>query len=128
MRNLRFTDWVFVVAAVAMVVVAALTLFRPTPGPAHSAHQRAAPADLLPAAHSDGLSETEGGYRFERVTTPDTRGPAVPVAFRIIGERRPPSWTTRPNSCTSSPSATTCTSSSTSTRRSSATPGTPRSR
>ncbi|RKT55251.1 hypothetical protein [Saccharothrix australiensis] len=85
MRNLRFTDWVFVVAAVAIVLAGALTLFRPAPGPAHSAHQRAAPADLAPAAHSDGLSEAESGYRFERVTVPDRRGDAVPVAFRIIG-------------------------------------------
>ncbi len=85
MRNLRFTDWVFVAVAAAMVVVGALTLFRPSSGPAHSAHQRVAPADLVPAAHSDGLSEAESGYRFERVTTPSTRGPAVPVAFRILG-------------------------------------------
>ncbi|WP_367127464.1 hypothetical protein [Saccharothrix sp. HUAS TT1] len=85
MRNLRSTDWVFVVVAVAIVVAGALTLFRATPAPAHSAHQGGAPADVVPAAHSDGLSETESGYRFERVTVPSTRGPAVPVAFRIIG-------------------------------------------
>jgi hypothetical protein len=85
MRELRFTDWVFVVLAVAIVAAGALALFRSPPGPAHSAHQLAAPADLVPAAHSDGLSEAESGYRFERVTVPSTRGPAVPVAFRILG-------------------------------------------
>ncbi len=85
MRKLRFTDWLFAALAVALVVAAAFVVLRPTPGPAHSAHQRVAPADLAPAAHSDGLSEAEGGYRFERVTTPSTRGPEVPVAFRILG-------------------------------------------
>ena len=82
MRTLRFTDWAFLVAAVAVVVAAAVTLTRPTPAPAHSVHQ---PTDVVPAAHSDGLSEAEGGYRFERVTMPEARGPAVPVAFRILG-------------------------------------------
>ncbi|ROP37123.1 hypothetical protein [Saccharothrix texasensis] len=83
MRNLRLTDWVFVVLAVAIVVAGALALVRSPAGPAHSAHQRS--ADFVPAAHSDGLSEAESGYRFERVTVPSTRGPAVPVAFRILG-------------------------------------------
>ncbi|WP_447002043.1 hypothetical protein ACRAKI_20085 [Saccharothrix isguenensis] len=85
MRDLRFTDWVFVVVAVVIVVAGALTLFRATPTPSHYAHQGAAPADMVPAAHSDGLSETESGYRFERVTVPSARGPAMPVAFRILG-------------------------------------------
>ncbi|MEU4762474.1 hypothetical protein AB0H12_04415 [Actinosynnema sp. NPDC023794] len=83
MRNLRLTDWVFVVLAVAIVVAGALALVRTSPDPAHSAHRRT--ADLVPAAHSDGLSEAESGYRFERVAVPSTRGPAVPVAFRILG-------------------------------------------
>ncbi|TWP53854.1 hypothetical protein FKR81_03605 [Lentzea tibetensis] len=82
MRKLRFTDWVFAVVAAAVMVAAAFVLARPTPGPAHSAHQRA--VDMTPAAHSDGLSEVENGYRLERVTMPTTRGPAVPVAFRIL--------------------------------------------
>ncbi|MFI9816526.1 hypothetical protein [Saccharothrix variisporea] len=77
----RFTDWAFLAAVLAVATAAAITLSRPTPAPAHSTHQ----PDLVPAAHSDGLSEAEGGYRFERVTTPDSRGPAVPVAFRILG-------------------------------------------
>lgn len=85
MRHLRFTDWVFVVLAVGIVVAGALSLARTPAGPSHSAHQRAAPADLVPAAHSDGLSETESGYRFERVTVPSTRGAAVPFAFRVVG-------------------------------------------
>ncbi|XVV07439.1 hypothetical protein ACQPW3_19495 [Actinosynnema sp. CA-248983] len=81
MRSLRFTDWAFLAAAVAVVAAGAITLTRPTPAPAHSTHQ----PDLVPAAHSDGLSEAEGGYRFDRVTMPAERGPAVPVAFRILG-------------------------------------------
>lgn len=89
MRRLRFTDWVFVAVAVAIVVAAALVVSRPASGPAHSAHQRQAPVEQSPAAHSDGLSESENGYRFERVVTPETRGVAVPVAFRIIGADGP---------------------------------------
>ncbi|GAA0246958.1 hypothetical protein GCM10010492_53210 [Saccharothrix mutabilis subsp. mutabilis] len=82
MRTLRFTDWAFLAAAAAVVVAATITLTRPTPAPAHSTHQ----PDLVPAAHSDGLSEAEGGFRFDRVTMPAERGPAVPVAFRILGK------------------------------------------
>ena len=84
MRKLRFVDWMFAAVAVAVVVAAAFVLVQPSPVPAHSAHQRAAPTDLTPAAHSDGLSEAESGYRFERVTMPATRGPSVPVAFQIL--------------------------------------------
>lgn len=85
MRDLRFTDWVFVVAAAAVVVAGGLALFSPSPpgSATHSTHQRA--ADLVPAAHGDGLSDNESGYRLEQVTTPGTRGDAVPVAFRVIG-------------------------------------------
>jgi len=83
MRVSRLTDWLFIVVFVVVLVAAGLVLFQPS-GPAHSAHQAMASADLVPAAHSDGLSDTESGYRFEQITTPATRGPAVPVEFRIL--------------------------------------------
>ncbi|WP_340682461.1 hypothetical protein LCL61_27800 [Amycolatopsis coloradensis] len=86
MRKPRFTDWLFLALALVIGAAAVSVALRPTPGSAHSAHrQPVVTADLLPAAHSDGLSEAESGYRFERVTTPTVRGPEVPVAFRIIG-------------------------------------------
>lgn len=85
MRKPRFTDWLFLALALAVGVAAAFFALRPAPGPAHSAHQAVVTADLVPAAHSDGLSEAESGYRFERIITPAGRGHAVPVAFRIIG-------------------------------------------
>ncbi|RJQ71011.1 hypothetical protein D5S17_28470 [Pseudonocardiaceae bacterium YIM PH 21723] len=44
-------------------------------------HRMAAPDTV---AHSDGLSDTESGYRFEPITMPEQRGDAVPVAFRIM--------------------------------------------
>ncbi|MGW4827632.1 hypothetical protein ACWEOG_08615 [Amycolatopsis japonica] len=87
MRKPRLTDWLFFALALVIGTVAVFVALRPTPGSAHSAHQQqpVVTADLLPAAHSDGLSEAESGYRFERVTTPAVRGPEVPVAFRILG-------------------------------------------
>ncbi|GAB3741273.1 hypothetical protein GCM10027598_71860 [Amycolatopsis oliviviridis] len=86
MRKPRLTDWLFLALAMVIGVAAVSVALRPTPGSAHSAHQqRVVTADLLPAAHSDGLSEAESGYRFERITTPAVRGPEVPVAFRILG-------------------------------------------
>ncbi|HET6290900.1 MAG TPA: hypothetical protein VFG15_29660, partial [Amycolatopsis sp.] len=89
MRKPRLTDWLFLALALVLGVAAVFVALRPTPGSAHSAHQRPAAdtvtADLLPAGHSDGLSEAESGYRFERITTPSVRGPEVPVAFRILG-------------------------------------------
>jgi hypothetical protein len=61
--------------------------FRPSSAAPHSAHQQAA---MAPASHSDGLSEVEGSYRFERVVMPESRGNAVPVAFRILGAEGKP--------------------------------------
>jgi len=84
-RKPRITDWLFFGLALAIGVAAVLVALRPTPGPNHSAHQPVVTADLIPAAHSDGLSEAESGYRFERIVTPEARGPEVPVAFRILG-------------------------------------------
>ncbi|WP_246480585.1 hypothetical protein [Amycolatopsis umgeniensis] len=79
------TDWLFLALAMVIGVAAVFVALRPTPGPGHSAHRPVVTADLVPAAHSDGLSEAESGYRFERVTTPAARGTEVPVAFRILG-------------------------------------------
>ncbi|WP_434444760.1 hypothetical protein [Lentzea sp. E54] len=80
MRKLRFTDWVF--AALALVLVAAGVFVLAQPSSGHSTHRQR--VELTPAAHSDGLSDVESGYRFERVTMPESRGAAVPVAFRIL--------------------------------------------
>jgi hypothetical protein len=45
-----------------------------------------APAPVpSPTVHGDGLSDSHDGYRIEAVTLPTGRGPAVPVAFRILG-------------------------------------------
>lgn len=85
MRKPRFTDWLFLALALVIGAAAVFVALRPTPGPDHSAHRPVVTADLVPAAHSDGLSEAESGYRFERITTPDRRGAEVPVAFRILG-------------------------------------------
>ncbi|MGI5499085.1 hypothetical protein [Lentzea sp. CA-135723] len=81
MRRLSVTDWIFALVAVLVVAGGGVVLFRSTPATVH--HQQA--AAVVPASHSDGLSEVEGGYRFERVVVPDARGTAVPVAFRILG-------------------------------------------
>ena len=84
MRKLGLVDWVFALVAVAIVVGGGIMLFRPSAASPHSVHQQAA-QNVAPASHSDGLSEVEGGYRFERVVVPASRGTAVPVAFRILG-------------------------------------------
>lgn len=81
MRRLSLTDWVFAVVAVVVVVAGAVMMFSRNASP--SQHQNMTP--VIPAAHSDGLSETESGYRFERLVTPAGRGPSVPVSFRILG-------------------------------------------
>ncbi|SDG66473.1 hypothetical protein SAMN05216553_110131 [Lentzea fradiae] len=81
MRKLRFTDWIFAVIAVLVIAGGVYVMAQPSAG--HNAHQQQQ-VDLTPAAHSDGLSEVESGYRFDRVTMPETRSEAVPVAFRIL--------------------------------------------
>jgi len=81
MRKPSLVDWIFALVAVLVVAGGGVMLLRSTPGSAHSQHQQAA---IVPASHSDGLSEVEGGYRFERVVMPSGRGLAVPVAFRIL--------------------------------------------
>ncbi|HEX8864808.1 MAG TPA: hypothetical protein VF821_04045 [Lentzea sp.] len=80
MRKLNVTDWIFVLVAVVVVAGGGFMLLRSTPAPVH--HQQA--SAIVPASHSDGLSEVEGGYRFERVVMPSGRGAQIPVAFRIL--------------------------------------------
>ncbi|GGS32946.1 hypothetical protein [Actinokineospora fastidiosa] len=81
MRALRLYEWVAV--GVAAVVAAGLLLVIVlTPG-SPSAHTM--PQAVVPAAHSDGLSDAENGYRMEPVTVPTERGDALEAAFRIIG-------------------------------------------
>ncbi|WP_439657958.1 hypothetical protein ACSHWB_37000 [Lentzea sp. HUAS TT2] len=80
MRKLSLTDWFFALLALAVVAGGGVMMFSRS-APAMQ-HQNMGP--VLPAAHSDGLSEVESGYRFDRVTMPETRGTAVPVAFRIL--------------------------------------------
>ncbi|MGW5051647.1 hypothetical protein [Actinokineospora sp. NPDC004072] len=80
MRSLRLHEWVAV--GVAAVVAAGLLLvivLTPGGSSAHSMPQG------IPAAHSDGLSDAENGYRLEPVAVPTARGDARAVAFRIVG-------------------------------------------
>lgn len=80
MRKLSVTDWIFALVAVLVVAGGGVMLLRSTSAPVH--HRQA--AAVVPASHSDGLSEVESGYRFERVIMPSGRGLSVPVAFRIL--------------------------------------------
>lgn len=81
MRRLSLVDWIFALVAVVVVVSGAVVVFGRSAPPMQ--HQNTGP--VTPAAHSDGLSEAESGYRFERVVMPERRGTGVPVAFRILG-------------------------------------------
>ncbi|MET9225882.1 hypothetical protein [Lentzea sp. NPDC003310] len=80
MRKLSITDWFFVLLAVAVVAGGGIMVFAKSAPPMQHQNMGA----VVPAAHSDGLSDTESGYRLEPVTTPGARGAAVPVAFRIL--------------------------------------------
>ncbi|MEU3648807.1 hypothetical protein AB0E59_35920 [Lentzea sp. NPDC034063] len=82
MRKPSPTDLIFALVAVLVVVGGGVMLFRSTSAPVH--HQQA--AAVVPASHSDGLSEVEGDYRIERVVMPAERGDSVAVAFRILGK------------------------------------------
>ena len=82
MRRLRFADWVFVLVAVLVVAGGGVMVFARSSAPGQHQNMGA----VAPAAHSDGLSDVESGYRFEPVTTPSARGAAVPVAFRIVDD------------------------------------------
>ncbi|MGX7828668.1 hypothetical protein ACTG9Q_26590 [Actinokineospora sp. 24-640] len=80
MRALRVYEWV-AVAIAAVVALGLLLVIVLTPSaPAHTM-----PMAVVPAAHSDGLSDAENGYRFDPVTIPAERGADLPVAFRIVG-------------------------------------------
>lgn len=81
MRALRVYEWVAVAVAGAFALGLVLVLVLSPSAPA--AHTM--PMGVVPAAHSDGLSDAENGYRFDPVTVPDERGADRPVAFRILG-------------------------------------------
>ncbi|MCR3753918.1 hypothetical protein [Lentzea californiensis] len=86
MRKLSLVDWMFALLAVAVVAGGGIMVFARSAPPMQHQNMGA----VVPAAHSDGLSDVESGYRFEPVTTPGTRGTAVPVAFRILdGTNKP---------------------------------------
>ena len=55
MRKLNVTDWIFVLVAVVVVTGGGFMLFSAKSTPVH--HQQA--AAIVPASHSDGLSEVE---------------------------------------------------------------------
>ncbi|MFD4636825.1 hypothetical protein ACFWN2_05890 [Lentzea sp. NPDC058436] len=80
MRRLSLVDWMFVLLAAAVVAGGGYMVFARSAPPMQHQNMGA----VVPAAHSDGLSDVESGYRFEPVTTPAARGTAVPVAFRIL--------------------------------------------
>ncbi|MET0135075.1 MAG: hypothetical protein ABW215_15955, partial [Kibdelosporangium sp.] len=76
MRKLHWATRTGLIVLTALVFGAVgYVVSRPTPG-----HRMVLPV----AAHSDGLSDSQDGYRFEPVAVPAERGPAVPLAFRII--------------------------------------------
>ena len=80
MRKLSPVDWMFALLAVAVVAGGGVMVFARSAPPMQHQNMGA----VGPAAHSDGLSDVESGYRFERVVVPESRGTAVPVAFRIL--------------------------------------------
>lgn len=80
MRKLGLADWFFALLAVVVVVGGGVMVFARSAPPMR--HQNS--GAVVPAAHSDGLSDVESGYRLEPVVTPAARGTAVPVAFRIL--------------------------------------------
>ncbi|WP_436501865.1 hypothetical protein [Actinokineospora sp. HUAS TT18] len=84
MRKLHWASWLALGLAVAVAVVAIVFVVLQSPVGSNAHHQPSgAPMSL--AAHSDGLSDFENGFRFEPVAVPSVKGDAVPVAFRIVG-------------------------------------------
>lgn len=76
MRKLHWSARTGLLVLVLVVLgVVGYVVTRPTPG-----HQMYMPV----AAHSDGLSDQQDGFRFQPVTVPSERGPAQEVAFQII--------------------------------------------
>lgn len=71
----------WVLAGVAILAVVYVAVATPGPTPATVDTPRAMPS---PTPHGDGLSDTHDGYRVVPVTVPTARGPAMPVAFRIL--------------------------------------------
>ncbi|GLY47664.1 hypothetical protein [Lentzea sp. NBRC 102530] len=86
MRKLGVTDWLFALIAVVIVGAGGVMLFGTSAPPMQHQNMGA----VVPASHSDGLSEAEGDYRIERVAVPAERGASVPIAFRILGRDAEP--------------------------------------
>ena len=79
--RLRAYEWVAVgVAGVVAVGLLLMYVLSPSAPVAHTM-----PMGVVPAAHSDGLSDAENGYRLEAVTVPSSRGLDRAVAFRVLG-------------------------------------------
>ncbi|CRK58910.1 Putative secreted protein [Alloactinosynnema sp. L-07] len=84
MRKLHWASWLALGVAVAVAVVAIVFVVLQSPVGTNAHHQPPGQPMTL-AAHSDGLSDFENGYRLEPVTLPAVKGDSVPVAFRIVG-------------------------------------------
>ncbi|MFC5288070.1 hypothetical protein ACFPM7_13505 [Actinokineospora guangxiensis] len=79
--RLRAYEWVAVGVA-GVVAVGLLLMYVLSPG-APAGHVM--PMGVVPAAHSDGLSDAENGYRLDPVVVPSSRGVDREVAFRVLG-------------------------------------------
>lgn len=81
-------------AVTAVLAIAALVVLAAVVGSARSCaaggHQTHSGAPPSTTVADEGLSEIHDGYRFELLTEPAVRGPAVPVAFRILGSDNRP--------------------------------------
>jgi hypothetical protein len=80
LRKLHWAAQAGLIALILLVFGAVgYVVTRPSSGSQHNGH-------VVPQAapHSDGLSDTQDGYRFVPVTVPATRGTGLPLAFRIV--------------------------------------------
>jgi hypothetical protein len=80
LRKLHWAARTGLIALVLLVFGAVgFVVTRPSSGSQHNGHVPS------PAPHSDGLSDSQDGFRFVPVTVPTTRGTGLPLAFRILG-------------------------------------------
>ncbi|CAM3672728.1 hypothetical protein KIPE111705_19865 [Kibdelosporangium persicum] len=78
MRQLHWATRTGLIVLVLLVSgVVGYVVTRPSPVVHH------VPAPVAP--HSDGLSDTQDGFRFHPLTVPQARGTDLPIAFQIIG-------------------------------------------
>ena len=78
-RPSRAGTVILAVAALAVLGTAAFSVIQSTSSAGHSAHSVAAPPVV-----DDGLDEFHDGFRLELLGSPPSRGPAVPISFRIL--------------------------------------------